>query len=101
MTAPSKLGDFIEPQMWDAVDALLRSLRAAGLVRSNATDDELIAAFRRARQEHEAMSEGERCFNSPDPHERVRVFLGPYLSRKGRRWAVPLKSLDPWWKFWG
>jgi len=60
MTAPSKLGDFIEPQMWDADDALLRSLRAAGLVRSNATDDELIAAFRRARQEHEAMSEGER-----------------------------------------
>jgi hypothetical protein len=96
---PSKLGRFILPQLWDADDAVLRSLRAAGLVKSNATDDELIAAFTRARREHEPMSEGARYFNSP--HERVCFFLGPYLTRKGRKWAVPLKSLDPWWKFWG
>jgi hypothetical protein len=28
-------------------------------------------------------------FNSPN--QRVRVFLGPFLTRKGERWAVPLR----------
>jgi len=49
---------------------------------------------------------GQREFNSPK--ERFRVFLGPHLTRKGVKWAVPLKSLSlrdndgarPWWKFW-
>ena len=57
------------------------------------------------------MPEGAREFNSPE--ERVRVFLEPYLSDKGRRRAVPLDSWDlpddedapsdkrPWWKLWG
>lgn len=90
--APSKLGQLVSRQFWNADEALLRSLRAAGLVRPDAADDELIAVFRRARQEHDAIPEGARAFNSPE--ERVRVFLEPYLSDKGRKWAVPLESLD-------
>ena len=102
--APSKLGQFVSKQMGTADDALLRSLRAAGLVRPEASDDELTAVFSRVRQEHDAIPEGARQFNSPE--ERVRVLLEPYLSRKGRKWAVPLDSLNlpdeerPWWNFW-
>jgi hypothetical protein len=96
--APSKLGQFISPQLWNMDDTLLRSLRIAGLVKSNVPDGELIAVFNRAREEHEALSEDERAYNSPE--ERLRVFLKPYLSRKGYRWSIPLKSLNPWWKFW-
>ena len=97
--APSKLGEFVM-QQWMSDDALLRSLRESGLVRRSAPDDELTAVFRHAREEDEAIPEQERAFNSP--HERVRVFLQPYLTAKGRAWAVPLKSLDrPWWKLWG
>ena len=108
--APSKLGNFVLP-MLNADEVLLRSLRASGLVRRDALDDALTAVFRRARDEHDALPEGAREYNSPE--ERVRVFLEPYLSDKGRRWAVPLDSFDipddedlpsdkrPWWKFWG
>jgi len=120
--APSKLGRFVLP-MLSADQALVRSIRAAGLVKSDTPDDALIAVFRRARDEHNGLPEGTREFNSPE--ERVRVFLEPYLSDKGRRWAVPLDSLDlpddedlrsdltttpvatkasaeprPWWKWW-
>jgi hypothetical protein len=109
--APSKLGEFVAP-MLNADEALVRSLRAANLVRPDAPDDALTAVFKRARDEHQSLPEGTREFNSP--HERVRVFLEPYLSDKGRRWAVPLASLNlpddedlpsgeprPWWKLWG
>lgn len=89
--APSKLGQFIRPLLTGPDDSLLRSLRTAGLVESDARDDEVIATFRRARQEHDAIPERGRAFNSPE--ERVRVFIQPYLSEKGRRWAVPLDSL--------
>ena len=89
--APSKLGRFVLP-MLNADEALLRSLRAAGLVSRDAPDDALLAVFRRARDEDAALPEQARRFNSP--HERVRVFLRPYLSDKGRRWAVPLDSLS-------
>jgi hypothetical protein len=51
----------------------------------------LIATFERARHEHAALPEDGRLCNSPN--ERVRVFLKPYLTFKGRLWAVPLKSL--------
>jgi len=103
--APSKLGQFVSPLLYAVDEARLRSLRAAGLVRPDAPDDALTAAFRRAREEDDAIPDDARAFNSPE--ERVRVFLDPYLSEKGRRWAVPLDSLDlpdderPWWKFWG
>jgi len=89
--APSKLGRFVSRE-WNSDDALLRSLRDAGLVRPDVPDDKLMAEFKRARQEDAALSEGQRPFNSPE--ERVRVFLEPYLTDKGRRWAVPLDSLD-------
>jgi hypothetical protein len=48
--------------------------------------------FRRAGEEDAALPEDEREFNSPE--ERVRVFLAPFLTEKGGRWAVPLESLE-------
>jgi hypothetical protein len=89
--APSKLGRFVL-RNWSSEDALLRGLREAGLVNPDVSDDELMAVFSEARREHAALSESHRGFNSPN--ERVRVFLGPFLSEKGRQWAVPLASLD-------
>lgn len=70
---------------------------------------EIGQTFRAARSEHAAG--GYSPFNSPQ--ERVRVFLEPYLTPKGQRWAEPLSSLDlpdddaqgraeapAWSKFW-
>lgn len=119
--APSKLGRFVvdegfswptneltPPQESDAADnTLVRRLRETGLVRPDASDGEVAGTFRAARNEHAAG--GYSMFNSPN--ERVRVFLTPYLTRKGRAWAEPLRSLDlpddfpgqsglSWWKFW-
>jgi hypothetical protein len=88
--APSKLGRLVDEQ-WDSEDALVRRLREWGLVREDATDEDLRATFSRARAEHAAIPPGNREFNSPN--ERVRVFLEPFLSDKGRKWAVPLESL--------
>ncbi len=61
-------------------------------VRVSVPDEDLTAVFNEAREEDSALPEGERLYNSPE--ERVRVFLEPYLSDKGRKWAVPLDSLD-------
>jgi hypothetical protein len=119
--APSKLGRFLvqegftwptdesaDPRDFGIADeSLVRRLRETGLVRPEATDSEIAETFRAARTEHAAG--GHSPFNSPN--ERLRVFLEPYLTKKGREWAVPLKSLDlpdddsgeeahPWWKFW-
>jgi hypothetical protein len=102
--APSKLGRFVTRQgfSWpreesavpgdsgDADEALVSCLRETGLVRPDATNGEIAETFRAARSEHAAG--GYSPFNSPE--ERVRVFLEPYLTPKGRRWAEPLKSLD-------
>lgn len=104
--APSKLGRYVYELLGSTDEVRVERLRGAGLVKARALDDDLIAAFRKAIAEHEALPEGVRQFNSPN--ERVRVFLGPCLSRKGRSWAVPLDSLNlpddggrsPWWKFW-
>lgn len=88
--APSKLGDFLADRR--ATDAeLVARLRRHALVKDNATDEELLDTFERARLEHERLG-SMRDFNSP--HERVRVFLAPYLTEKGRAWAVPLDSLN-------
>lgn len=95
--APSRLGRFVQEHL-DDDGALLRSLRRARLVRLGTGDDELTAVIRGALEEHARIPEAARSFNSPE--ERVRVFLQPYLTRKGHRWAVPLKSLRPWWMFW-
>ena len=105
--APSKLGKLVLRDL-DSERALLRRLREAGLVIPDASDDDLRAVLGRAREEHAALQEGERIWNSP--HERVRVFLEPYLTEKGRLWAAPLTSLElpddpptdrrPWWRFW-
>lgn len=117
--ARSKLGEFVLregftwprsaadlPRDHGAADrALARRLRQAGLVRWWLPRSAITWTFRAARSEH--ASHGYSCFNSP--HERVRVFLLPCLTRKGRRWAVPLKLReipddDPnplaWWMFW-
>jgi hypothetical protein len=121
MIAPSKLGRFVShegfswqtsqeaaPTDFDATDeTLVRRLREMGLVRPEVNDAEIVETFRAARTEHAAG--GYSHFNSPD--ERVRVFLQPYLTRKGRKWAEPLKSLElpdddtekaahSWWQFW-
>ncbi|MGB9362394.1 MAG: hypothetical protein WCA99_12360 [Candidatus Sulfotelmatobacter sp.] len=97
MIAPSKLGRLVS-QEWPSDDALLLKLRRLGLVKREVSDEDLKGTFIRARQEDSALPPSLRQFNSPN--ERVRVFLGPFLSRKGTRWAVPLLSLEPWWKFW-
>jgi hypothetical protein len=89
--APSKLGQLVAKE-WDSDEALIRRLRDAGLIREDATDADLLATFRRAREEDAALPAGERQYNSAN--ERVRVFLGPFLTKKGSNWAVPLKSLE-------
>lgn len=113
--APSKLGRFVvqEGFSWPtnqsaaqrdfgvADEILVHRLRKTALVRPEVTDREVAEAFRAARSEHVAGDYSE--FNSPN--ERVRVFLAPYLTKKGRAWAEPLTSLglpddDSWWKFW-
>ena len=88
--APSKLGRLVgEGGRSDG--ELLQRLRELGLVNPTTSDSDLLETFRRAREEHLALSEEVRLFNSP--HERVRVFLEPYLTDKGRKWAEPLNSL--------
>src|SRR5262245_52203959 len=118
--APSKLGRFVAQegfgwpsshsaprQDYSASDkGVAHRLREKCLVRPDVTDGEVTATLRAARDEHAAHGYSE--YNSP--HERVRVFLQPYLTEKGKRWAQPLDSLDlpddekiespPWWKFW-
>ena len=121
MIAPSKLGIFVvrEGFSWPANqlavprefgtadETVVRRLRETGLVRPEATDGEVADTLRAARSEHAAG--GYSPFNSPN--ERVRVFLKPYLTNKGREWAEPFKSLDlpdgdsgreapSWWRFW-
>jgi hypothetical protein len=88
--APSKLGEFVAAR-WNSEDAFLRGLRATGLVKPNVPDRALAQALAAAKQEHRNLPEPQRMFNSP--HERVRVFLAPLLSNKGRQWAVPGESL--------
>jgi hypothetical protein len=109
--APSKLGRLVAEES-HSDDALVRRLRDAGLVWEDASDDDLRQTFRQAREEHMALSPGQQEYNSPN--ERVRVFLAPFLTYRGRRWAAPLVSLDlpdddapsqshfrsRWWKFW-
>jgi hypothetical protein len=53
-----------------------------------------MAVFKEAREKDEGLPDYQRAFNSP--HERVRAFLvrDSYLTDKGRKWAVPFKSLD-------
>ena len=96
--APSKLGRLIADE-WASEETLVRALRAKGLIKRRVSDGQIIDTFRQAREEHERIDEGMRMFNSPN--ERVRVFLAPHLTWRGRRWAEPLVSLrPPWWKFW-
>lgn len=87
--AASKLGLFVLRE-GTSDDLLLVRLRETGLVRADVTDDDVKATFQAARDEHAAG--GYSPFNSP--HERVRVFLRPYLTEKGRQWAEPLRSLN-------
>ena len=88
--APSRLGDLVL-QAGSSREEFIRCLRQERLVREGSTDDELWAAFLRAHEENEALGPELRMYNTV--HERVRVFLAPYLTLKGRRWAVPLESL--------
>jgi uncharacterized protein (DUF1810 family) len=89
--AGSRLGHVIA-LAWHSDDAIVRRLRARGLVREGVADGELRAQIVSAREEDSALPSIDRHFNSPD--ERLRVLLAPFLSDMGRRWAVPLESLD-------
>ena len=89
MIAPSKLG-FLVARYSD--DTLVTKLREKGLVREDVSDYDLQATFRQAEEEHVALPLGQREFNSPN--ERVRVFLEPFLTHKGKLWAEPLRSLE-------
>lgn len=106
--APSKLGRLVVRE-WHSEATLFRALREKKLVGSWVSDEELREVLRRAHYEHLALPPGQREYNSP--HERVRVFLAPIVTKKGRRWAVPLDSLElpdeeeptwlsRWWTFW-
>jgi hypothetical protein len=88
--APSKLGRLVA-QEWPDDARIVRALRERRLVREDVSDDDLRATVEEARAEDSALPSGRREFNSPN--ERVRVFLTPYLTRKGASWAVPLDSL--------
>ena len=46
--APSKLGQYVDPLLYVADEARVRSLRTAGLVRPDTLDDDLTAAFSEA-----------------------------------------------------
>jgi hypothetical protein len=91
--APSKPGRLVA-QHWHSDVGLVQQLRESRLVREDASDEDLRATFKMARDE----------------------VLTPFLSDRGSRWAVPLDSLNlpdddaqpsqsgnrsPWWKFWG
>jgi hypothetical protein len=89
--APSKLGVLVAA-LWKQDDALVQRLREAGLVRDDIADADVRATFRRAREEDDALTPEEREYNSPN--ERVRVFLGPFLTAKGLRWAEPFTSMS-------
>ena len=110
--APSQLGRLVE-EHWQSDEVLVQQLRKNELVREDAPDRDLHAILRMAREEHAALPSDEQEYNSPN--ERVRVFLAPFLTNKGSRWAVPLASLNvqdddkersqsaarsPWSKFW-
>lgn len=90
--APTKLGRLVATYWSSDEDSLIQQLRQAGLVRAGVSNEDLRLTFQKARDEHEALPRANRDFNSPD--ERVRVFLEPYLTDRGARWAVPLHSLD-------
>lgn len=88
--APSKLGRFVD-RHGITPESMIRMLREAGIVEPDCSDDAIRAALIRAREEHDALPAWQQDFNSPE--ERVRVFLEPCLSEKGRRWAEPIESL--------
>lgn len=72
--------------------SFLAALRNAGLVEPSASDEDVKHTLQRAKDEHAQIPEPMQVFNTP--RERVRVFLGPYLTPKGRLWAEPLVSLE-------
>jgi hypothetical protein len=88
--APSKIGTLIHLN-WSDTAAIVTDLRAHHLV-DDVDDSTLIDAVEKARSEDRQLPPDRRQFNTP--HERARVFLGPSLNEKGRRWATPLHSLD-------
>jgi len=88
--APSKLGQLVEAE-WHSEETLILKLREHGLVRKDTSDAELRSTFQQAKDEHAALPSGQRRFSSMN--ERVRVFLKPFLSAKGKAWAEPLESL--------
>jgi hypothetical protein len=84
---------------WTSDEALLVLLRDSGLVKPDASNDELMAGFRKVREEYTALPEGPH-FGSREGS--VVGFLQRYLSDKGREWAVPpwAERQRPWWRFW-
>jgi hypothetical protein len=91
--ASSKLGHLVRGVEWIASpDEVIRRLRDAALLKPEATDGEIASVLKAAADEHIALDQDEQQWNTPS--ERVRFFLAPYLSDKGRAWAEPLKSLD-------
>ena len=94
--APSRLREFILAN-WVGDDVLIQSLRKNGLIRSSLSNEDLIAVFERARDEL-AGEKRPRAWGAPSRYERACIHLRPFLTLKGRAWAVPLKSLRwPWW----
>jgi hypothetical protein len=84
--ASSKLGRVIAECMYSGGDALVHRLRQDDLVRTDVSNEYLIAALDRALEEHAAIAQAVRAFNSPN--ERVRLFvqnlgvIGQHLNRE-------------------
>ena len=56
MIAPSKLGR-LAYEHWHSDEVLVRQLRELGLVREDAADDDLLATFKRARDEDAGLAD--------------------------------------------
>jgi hypothetical protein len=79
---PTKLSSFV-CSLWTSDEALLMFLRDAGLLRPDASNDDLMAGFRKARE-----ADASRGF-APSRDQRVLAFLEPHLSNKGHAWSKP------------
>ena len=82
----SKLSDLIGPST-SPIDILTR-LREVGLLSEEAPDGEVLSRIQEAFAE-EASEHRKQGFTWASADTRIPAKLTPYLSKKGREWAIP------------